>query len=99
MSPQNNLARRVGCPTTKPAPARQANFLPICLPERKSRKSYIPHILAFLLVLWPLLIPIGVSVVHAVRTRRLRLAVLALPPPGNLGALDRPSNSIGGLQD
>ena len=31
--------------------------------------SYIPHILTFLLVLSPLYIPIGVTVVHAVRTR------------------------------
>jgi hypothetical protein len=39
--------------------------------------SYIPHILAFLLVLSPLFIPIGVSVVHAIRTWRPRLPVLA----------------------
>ena len=38
---------------------------------------YVPHILAFLRVLSPLFIPIGVSVVHAIRTRRPRLAVLA----------------------
>ena len=39
--------------------------------------SYIPHILTFLLVLSPLFIPIGVSVVHAIRTWRPRLPVLA----------------------
>ena len=61
--------------------------------------SYIPHILTFLLVLSPLFIPIGVSVVHAIRTWRPRLPVLALPPPGNLGALNWPSNPIDGLQD
>jgi hypothetical protein len=35
--------------------------------------SYVPHILVFLLVLSPLFIPIGVSVVHAIRTWRPRL--------------------------
>ena len=35
--------------------------------------SYAPHILVFLLVLSPLFIPIGVSVVHAIRTWRPRL--------------------------
>jgi hypothetical protein len=30
--------------------------------------SYIPHILTFLLVLSPLFISIGVTVVHAIRT-------------------------------
>jgi uncharacterized membrane protein len=39
--------------------------------------SYIPQILTFLLVLSPLFIPIGVSVVHATRTWRPRLPVLA----------------------
>jgi hypothetical protein len=39
--------------------------------------SYIPHIFAFLLVLSPLFIPIGVSVVHAIRTWRPHLPVLA----------------------
>lgn len=39
--------------------------------------SYVPPILVFLLVLSPLFIPIGVSVVHAIRTRRPRLPVLA----------------------
>ena len=39
--------------------------------------SYIPHIPTFLLVLSPLFIPIGVSVVHAIRTWRPRLPVLA----------------------
>jgi hypothetical protein len=39
--------------------------------------SYIPHILTFLLVLSPLFIPIGVSVVHAIRTWRPHLPVLA----------------------
>jgi hypothetical protein len=39
--------------------------------------SYIPHILTFLLVLSPLFIPIGVTVVHAIRTWRSRLPVLA----------------------
>jgi len=39
--------------------------------------SYIPHILTFLLVLSPLFIPIGVSVVHAIRTWRPSLPVLA----------------------
>ena len=39
--------------------------------------SYIPHILTFLLVLSPLFIPIGVSVVHTIRTWRPRLPVLA----------------------
>jgi hypothetical protein len=35
--------------------------------------SYIPHILVFLLVLSPLFIPIGVTVVHAIHTWRPRL--------------------------
>jgi len=39
--------------------------------------SYIPHILTFLLVLSPLFIPVGVSVVHAIRTWRSRSPVLA----------------------
>ncbi len=39
--------------------------------------SYIPHILTFLLVLSPLFIPVGVTVVHAIRTRRSRLTGLA----------------------
>lgn len=39
--------------------------------------SYIPHIPTFLLVLSPLFIPIGVSVVHAIRTWRPRMPVLA----------------------
>jgi hypothetical protein len=39
--------------------------------------SYIPPILTFLLVLSPLFIPIGVSVVHAIRTWRPRLPVPA----------------------
>jgi hypothetical protein len=39
--------------------------------------TYIPHILTFLLVLSPLFIPIGVTVVHAIRTWRPRLPVLA----------------------
>jgi hypothetical protein len=39
--------------------------------------SYISPILIFLLVLSPLFIPIGVSVVHAIRTWRPRLPVLA----------------------
>ena len=60
---------------------------------------YVPHILALLRVLSPLFIPIGASLVHAIRTRRPRLTVLALPPPGNLGAVNWPSNSIDGLQD
>ena len=38
---------------------------------------YVPHILAFLRVLSPLFIPIGVSLVHAIRTRRRRSTVLA----------------------
>jgi hypothetical protein len=37
----------------------------------------MPHVLAFLLVLSPLFIPIGVSVVHAIRTWRPRLPVPA----------------------
>ena len=39
--------------------------------------SYIPPILTFLLVLSPLFIPVGVTVAHAIRTRRPRLPVLA----------------------
>jgi hypothetical protein len=34
--------------------------------------SYIPHILTFLLVLSPLYIPVGVTVVHAIETWRRR---------------------------
>ena len=41
--------------------------------------SYMPHILTFLLVLSPLYIPVGVTVVHAIRTMRPRLPVLAPP--------------------
>ena len=37
----------------------------------------IPYILTFLLVLSPLFIPIGVSGVHAIRSWRPRLPVLA----------------------
>jgi hypothetical protein len=39
--------------------------------------SYIPHIITFLLVLSPLFIPVGVTVVHAIRTWRSRSPVLA----------------------
>jgi hypothetical protein len=40
--------------------------------------SYVPAILTFLLVLSPLYIPVGVTVVHAIETRRRRrLPVLA----------------------
>jgi hypothetical protein len=39
--------------------------------------SYIPHILTFLLVLSPLFIPTGVTVVHAIRTWRPSLPALA----------------------
>jgi hypothetical protein len=39
--------------------------------------SYIPHILTFLLVLSPLFIPIGVTVVHAIHTWRSRWTGLA----------------------
>ena len=39
--------------------------------------SYIPHIAIFLLVLCPLYIPIGVSIVNAIHTRRSRMPVLA----------------------
>ena len=61
--------------------------------------SYVPHILVFLLVLSPLFIPIGVSVVHAIRTWRPRLPGLgACRRPGNVGALNLPSNSIDGLR-
>ena len=60
--------------------------------------SYIPPILTFLLVLSPLFIPIGVSVVHAIRTWRPRLPGWRLPPPGNVGALNSPSNSIDSLR-
>ena len=45
--------------------------------EEPIMMSYIPHILTFLLVLSPLYIPIGVTVVHAIRTWRPRLPVLA----------------------
>jgi hypothetical protein len=45
--------------------------------EEPIKMSYIPHILTFLLVLSPLFIPIGVSVVHAIRTWRPSLPVLA----------------------
>jgi len=38
---------------------------------------YVPHILALLRVLSPLFIPIGACLVHAIRTRRPRLTVLA----------------------
>jgi hypothetical protein len=44
--------------------------------RRADQDVDIPHILTFLLVLSPLFIPIGVSVVHAIRTRP-RLPVLA----------------------
>jgi hypothetical protein len=56
--------------------------------------SYIPHILTFLLVLSPLFIPIGVSVVHAIRTWRSRLPVLA---PGT--ALQRRRQGLAGEFD
>jgi hypothetical protein len=47
--------------------------------------SYISPILTFLLVLSPLFIPIGVSVVHAIRTWRLRSPVPATArQPGRL---------------
>ncbi len=39
--------------------------------------SYIPHILTFLLVLSPLFIPVGVTVVHAIHTWRSRWTGLA----------------------
>ena len=37
--------------------------------------SYIPHILTFLLVLSPLYIPVGVTIVHAFETWRSRSSV------------------------
>jgi hypothetical protein len=45
--------------------------------EESITMSYIPCILTFLLVLSPLFIPVGVTVVHAIRTWRPRLPVLA----------------------
>jgi hypothetical protein len=72
LSPQNNLARRTGCLTTKPQTG-PAGYLPPNLlggEEEPIKMSYIPHILTFLLVLSPLFIPIGVTVVHAIRTWR-----------------------------
>ena len=60
---------------------------------------YVPHILAFLRVLSPLFIPIGVSVVHAIRTGGRAWLCWHLAPPGNVGAVNSPSNSIDGLQD
>jgi hypothetical protein len=46
--------------------------------EESINMSYMPHILTFVLVLSPLYIPVGVTVVHAIRTWVPRLAVLAL---------------------
>jgi hypothetical protein len=40
--------------------------------EESINMSYVPHILTFLLVLSPLYIPVGVTVVHAIETRRRR---------------------------
>ena len=37
--------------------------------------SYVPHILTFLLVLSPLYIPVGVTIVHAIETWRSRSSV------------------------
>jgi hypothetical protein len=45
--------------------------------EESITMSYIPHILTFLLVLFPLFIPGVVSVVHAIRTWRSGSPVLA----------------------
>jgi hypothetical protein len=40
--------------------------------EESINMSYIPYILTFLLVLSPLYIPVGVTVVHAIETWRRR---------------------------
>jgi hypothetical protein len=56
--------------------------------------SYMPHILTFLLVLSPLFIPIGVSVVHAIRTWRPRL-----PVPAPAAALQRRRLALAGEFD
>jgi hypothetical protein len=45
--------------------------------EEPINMGYIPYILTFLLVLSPLFIPVGVSVVHAIRTWRSRSPVVA----------------------
>jgi hypothetical protein len=61
--------------------------------------SCIPHILAFLLVLSPLFIPIGVSVVHAIRTWRPSLPVLALAAARQPRRLELAVEFDDGLQD
>jgi hypothetical protein len=42
--------------------------------------SYVVPILIFLMVLSPLFIPIGVTVVHAIRSRRPHLSALRAVP-------------------
>jgi hypothetical protein len=56
--------------------------------EESITMSYIPHILTFLLVLSPLFIPVGVSVVHAIRTWRSRSPVLAPATTGQRRRLE-----------
>jgi hypothetical protein len=43
--------------------------------EESIKMSYIPPILTFLLVLSPLYIPVGVTIVHAIETWRSRSSV------------------------
>ena len=43
--------------------------------------SYIPHILTFLLVLSPLFIPVGVTIVHAFEPGGLARPFRCPPPP------------------
>ena len=61
--------------------------------------SYIPYIFTFLLVLSPLFIPVGVTVVHAILTWRSRSTGWRPPPHCNVGAQNSPSNCLDRLQN
>ena len=83
------------------APARRANFFPICLAERKSR-SRCRTSRTSLRSCWccPHCSFRSVSALSTPFAPGGRACLCwRLPPPGNLGALNWPSNSIDGLQD
>lgn len=50
--------------------------------------EYVLPISTFLMVLWPLYIPLGVTIVHTVRNWRPRLPVVVLAPAGRRQRLE-----------
>jgi hypothetical protein len=75
--PDDNPASRIGRTTTKQHTGRRASFFPNPVGGKEEPRimSYLPHILTLLMVLSPLFIPVGVHVVHAIRTWRPRQPV------------------------